>query len=206
MGVQTGDMIQRRRFQMKTILLTLGLLCGLSGCSFDALLRNTASLGGDTAGDRGEISVVFINNTPYRAIFTAGTYDNLDQETTPDIVQVNSDSSTLEGNTQLAPGQLSCGRVMSVGGAGLVTRIRENLADNQFDDELLFEDIRFSSAEADEEGADAATEGTAPARVSYIGSDFECGSLLIYRLEFNDVGPSPFTVELTVIPAESNRG
>ena len=199
-------MIQRRCFQMKRILIATALMVCLSGCSFDALLRNTASLGGDTAGDRGEISVVFINNTPYRAIFTAGTYDNLDQETTPDIVQVTSTSSALEGNSQSPPGQLTCARVMSVGGAGLVTRVRQNLAANQFDDELLFEGVRFSSAATDDEQADEATQGTAPARVAYIGSEFECGALLIYRLEFDDAGPNPFTVELTVIPAESNRG
>jgi hypothetical protein len=66
--------------------------------------------------------------------------------------------------------------------------------------------VNFSSADAGDDLADAATEGQAAAHEALLGADFECGSLLIYRLETNDAGPEPFIVELTVVRPENNRG
>lgn len=190
-------------------LATLGTCAVLSGCafSFDALLRNTASLGGNAAGQRGNTEVVFINNTPYRAIFTFGTYDDLDRNTVPTIEQFAAGATlTLEGNSQTDPQQVQCARVYSIGGQGLIARILENADEANYDKDLLFEGVRFSSAAADSDLANEATEGTAAADIAYIGPDFECGGLLIYRFEFNEVGPEPFIVELSFIPAESTRG
>ena len=85
-------------------------------------------------------------------------------------------------------------------------RLRANLAEGSFDETSLVEGVNFSSAPVGDDQADAATEGTAAAHDALIGADFECGALLIYRMEFNDAGPEPFIVELTVIPAEDNRG
>ncbi|HRX86751.1 MAG TPA: hypothetical protein P5572_17130, partial [Phycisphaerae bacterium] len=183
------------------------LLAGMAG-GCDAWLHATASLGGTTAGQRGNTEVVFINNTPYRAIFTFGTYDEFDRQTVPTLRQFSSATSTLnlEGNTQSDTLQVRCARVYAIGTEGLITRVHANLAPANYDNDALVQGVRFSSAAVGDDNADAATEGVAAPHQALIGSDFDCGALLIYRFEVNDAGPEPFTVDLTVIPADSTRG
>ena len=79
--------------------LTVAVLLGTAGCNVDNLLNQTASFGGDTAGGRSKFRYVIINNTPYRALFTAGAYDDLDQNTTPQFQQFGNDANGthLEG-------------------------------------------------------------------------------------------------------------
>ncbi|MCB9849928.1 MAG: hypothetical protein H6817_04410 [Phycisphaerales bacterium] len=201
-------MMNQRIRRITTTLAAILLFAPLSGCAFNALLHATSSLGGTVAGQRGNTQVLFINNTPYRAIFTFGAYDELDQNTEPTLQQFSSDASTLdlEGNTQSDTIDVQCARVYSIGGTGLITRVRANLDEGSFDETSLVEGVNFSSAGVDDDDADAATEGKAAAHNALIGVDFECGALLIYRFEVNDAGPEPFIVELTVIPAEDNRG
>jgi hypothetical protein len=188
------------------IVSTLAAMVLVVGC--EAWLNATSSLGGATAGQRGNTEVVFINNTPFRAIFTFGAYDQLDRNTQPALRQFSSASATLnlEGNTQSDTLQVRCSRVYAIGTEGLITRVEANLDPASYDLDALVEGVRFSSAAVGDEMADEATEGMAAAHEARIGADFECGALLIYRLEVNDAGPEPFAVELTVIPAESNRG
>lgn len=196
---------------LRTILLLAGCLLpviGSTSCAIDAIVRNTASLGGIDPGQRGEAEVVFENNTPYRAIFTFGAYDDLDRNTQPDLRQFSSASNTLtlEGNSESDVLKVQCARVFSVGGAGLLARIEKNLDTSTLDSAALVEGVFFSSAPVGDDNADIGTEGGARPMDAFIGVDFQCGSLLIYRLEFNDAGPEPFVVELTVVPAESTRG
>ncbi|GJM27240.1 MAG: hypothetical protein DHS20C16_36550 [Phycisphaerae bacterium] len=184
------------------------LLAVISGCGLDGLLSLTSSLGGDVAGQRGNADVLFINNTPFRAIFVFGAYDNLDRDTQPNLLSFSSDAATLnlEGNTETVIQQVQCARVFSIGGEGLLTRAQANLDEAALENVPLIDGVHFSSADVGEEDADAPIEGIAQPLDSNIGPDFECGSLLIYRMEFDDTGPERFRVDLTVIPAESNRG
>ena len=188
--------------------ITLASTLALSGCGLDTLLQLTSSLGGNVAGQRGNADVLFINNTPFRAIFTFGAYDNFDQDTQPILLPFSSNAGTLnlEGNTETTIQQVQCSRVFSIGGEGLLTRAQANLDEAALEDVPLIEGVHFSSAAVDAEDADAPNEGMAPALDANIGPDFECGALLIYRMEFDDNGPERFRVELTVVPAESNRG
>ncbi len=180
----------------------------LGGCGLDPLLQLTSSLGGDVAGQRGSADVLFVNNTPFRAIFTFGAYDNLDRDTQPILLPFSSSPNTLnlEGNTESTIQQVQCSRVFSIGSEGLLTRTLANLDETMREDVPLIEGVHFSSAAVDAEDADAPNEGMAQPLEANIGPDFECGALLIYRLEFDDNGPERFRVELTVVPAESNRG
>ncbi len=193
---------------LNSVMAAAVAAAGLAGCSLDPWFFATASLGGDTAGERGNAEVLFINNTPYRAIFTFGAYDNLDRNTEPDLRQFSSDTATLnlEGNTQSDILEVECARVFAIGTEGLIVRVRENLEADDFEEAALVDGVRFSSTAAGDANADAATEGVAAGRQDLIGADFECGALLIYRLEVNDAGPEPFVVEMTVVPAESTRG
>lgn len=181
------------------------MLAGSTGC--DAILHATSSLGGNTAGQRGTTEVVFINNTPYRAIFTFGGYDQFDRETEPNLRQFSSATGTLnlEANTQSDTLSVQCARVYAIGTEGLITRVHANLDPEDYDNDALVEGVRFSSAAVGDDNADEATEGVAAPHEALIGVDFECGALLVYRLELNDAGPEPFIVDLTVIPGESTR-
>lgn len=183
-------------------------LSAAGGCAFEGLLHNTASLGGSVAGQRGNAQVLFINNTPFRAIFTFGAYDDLDRDTVPTLRQFSSSTTTanLEGDSQTSLIAIQCSRVFSIGGEGLLARVQENLAEDQFNDDALVSGINFSSAPVDDEMADEPTEGTALPVDLLIGVDFECGSMVIFRLEVNDLGPEEFQVDVSVIPAESTRG
>ena len=44
-------------------------------------------MGGRTAGGRGTVQIVVINNTPYRAVFTVGLYDQTDPGFAPAFEQ-----------------------------------------------------------------------------------------------------------------------
>ncbi len=199
-----------RRQSMKSYrwLLLVVMAAAMSGCGLDGLLSLTASLGGGTAGQRGNAEVLFVNNTPFRAIFVFGAYDNLDRDTEPTLLSFSSDTATLnlEGNTESTIQQVQCSRVFSIGGEGLLTRAEANLDEDALENVPLIEGVHFSSGAIGDDDADAPTEGMAPPLDANIGPDFECGSLLIYRLEFDDDGPERFRIDLSVIPAESTRG
>lgn len=205
----TGRKTMKRATRIGMLMALIPAAVGaLPGCSLDGWLHATASLGGATAGQRGNTEVVFINNTPYRAIFTFGTFDELDRESEPTLRQFSSatDTLNLEGNSQSDTLTVQCARVYSIGGEELIKRVRAMLDEDEFEEAALVEGVNFSSAAVDDEMADAPTEGTAAPLNAYIGADFECGALLIYRFEMADSGPNPFVVELTIIPGEDNRG
>lgn len=189
--------------------LVLLAVVGLAplGCGIEALLANFASLGGDTAGGRGNTTVLFINNTPHRAIFTFGAYDNLDQDTELALISFSAGDNTvtLEGNSQSELRSVPCTRVYAIGTPGLITRVRANLDEGEFVEEALVRGVNFSSADVNDDEANDPTAGKAAPHEAFIGVDFECGSLVIYRFEVNDAGPEAFVIEQTVIPAESTR-
>lgn len=206
-------MLRNVRYRRNSTSLTNPLMLALmlvviSGCGLDGLLSLTASLGGNVAGQRGNAEVLFINNTPFRAIFVFGAYDNLDRDTEPTLLSFSSDTATLnlEGNSETTIQEVQCSRVFSIGGEGLLARAQENLEEDALENVPLIEGVYFSSAEVGDDDADEPTEGMAPPIDSNIGPDFECGSLLIYRLEFDEDGPERFRIDLTVVPAESTRG
>lgn len=141
--------------------LAVGLtLCGVSACSpgatiLDVLANSTASLGrpinadgttDDTAGRRGNINIVFVNNTPYRAVFTFGTYDPLntdqagsaafpikwrqffvDDQTAANRLDALSESQKITfAGSGAADDPGGCGRAISIGHAELIDLIEAN--------------------------------------------------------------------------------
>ena len=68
---------QKRSCYLMVGVFTLSTLLA-GGCAIP-LDNLTASLGGSTAAARGTVRVLFINNTPHRAVFTYGTFDQTDQ-------------------------------------------------------------------------------------------------------------------------------
>ena len=190
--------------------LAFGLVCGVVGLSVagcgPTFFNQTASLGGETAGRRGTVQVLFINNTPHRAVFTFGTFDQTDQFTEPDFRQFEPGEfdRTLEGDRQTGILTLTCGRVFSIGSEALESAMRLNLPDGDYNDEALVEGVEFLDT-GDDTAPEPSLAGTAPPFEALLGVDFGCGSLLIFRLEFDDVGPSAFRVDFEVVPSSSER-
>ena len=190
-------------------------LLGLAGCG-ELFLNRTASLGGGTAGARGTVRVLFINNTPYRAVFTYGSYDQTDEFHQPDFAQYRRHDSTqnLNGDSQssLSPGEpgslITCARVFSIGGPDLLRLIGENRPDATIREDAMVEGVEFFQI-GGEDGTDPEAEpvsmGFAPPFEALLGVDFPCGALLIVRFEFDDLGPDPFRVDFELIPSESDR-
>ncbi len=180
----------------------LGLVA-LCGCSVDFYNR-TASLGGDVSGSRGEVQIVFINNTPFRAVFTFGTYDQTDQSSEPDFHQFayDPDGLILEGDSTSPVGAIECARVFSIGGPRLLALIADNLPDAPVAEEALIEGVDFFSVSDGSSGATSTPvgQGAAPPFEALIGVDFPCETLIIIRFEIDDLGPAPFRVDFELIP------
>lgn len=199
-------------------------LTGAAGCGFDLLLNQASSFGpsgsdataGATigSGQRGSFNVVIENNTPYRAVFTYGVFDNTDTESAPVFFQYAPDSprrpppaqASLEANETSPVVGLPCARVFSIGGDGLIGRILENET-GAIDDRALTRGVAFSSRPLDGGTPDDdpydADQGFAPAFEALLGADFNCGALLHVTLEFDDAGDAPFRVGMRVYPARN---
>jgi hypothetical protein len=175
----------------------------LGGCGGD-LANLTASLGGSTAGGRGSVRVFFINNTPHRAVFTVGTYDQTDPDDIPDFSQFGHDEDglVLEGDEASPIGTLDCARVFSVGGA----RMLALLAANADADDVLPESA-VAGVEFFDVGAESAPVrvGQAPPFEALLGVDFPCNALLILRLEDDPDGAEPFRIDFELLASESTR-
>ena len=203
-------MLAKRHF-VAGILLT-ATVSAVGGCG-EFFLNQTASLGGEVAGGRGAFRVLFINNTPYRAVFTYGSYDQTDQFSAPDFAQfgLRDSARNLEGNqaSSVAPGEseshIACGRVFGIGSPELLTLIEENRPDAEVMEEALVEGVEFFEIDEEEDAAEPVSVGAAPPFEALLGADFLCGDLLIIRLEFDELGPAPFRVDFEMIPSESAR-
>ena len=192
------------------IFLLVAVVAGASGCG-EAFINQTASLGSATAGGRGGVGVLFINNTPHRAVFTFGSYDLTDGTYQPDFGQFGlaESSAILDGNSTSELLAIHCARVFSIGGPRLLALIDENLPEATVDDGAVIEGVGFfSSPSGDPDGdgsGDPIDEGSAPPFEALLGVDFPCNALLIIRFEFDDLGPDPFRIDFELIPSESTR-
>ena len=186
----------------RSVRALAALLLWVGGCSVDTFHNQTASLGGEQAGSSGNIGVTFINNTPHRAVFTYGTYNNTDQFAEPVATQFAAlaDTATLEGESIARIRTLPCNRVFSVGDAELLRLIDQNLEDPALAPEALEEGVKFSSAAFGDDDANVATEGFAPPLRALLGVDFPCGSIIIIRFEVADLGDAPFRADFEIIP------
>lgn len=185
-------------------------LVGVAGCG-EQFANLSASLGSSRAGGRGNVGVLFINNTPHRAVFTFGSYDQTDQFSEPDFKQFGLDDPgvTLDGNSSSAILSIECARVLGIGSPSLLRLIEENLPDVTLDDDAFIEGVEFFSLPPEngdgEDTSEPVRQGVAPPFEALLGVDFPCGALLIIRFEFDDLGPDPFRTDFELIPSESSR-
>jgi len=176
----------------------------IEGCG--ALFQNqTASLGGDTAGARGTVRVLFLNNTEQRAVFTFGTFDQLDRTTQPDFQQfgVKDREQTLDGGDTSAILSLRCGRVFSIGSRNLLSLLPDTASGGALSDAAQAEGVTFFDVSGGD--TDPVPVGTAAPLQTLLGVDFPCGALLVVNLEPADVGSRAFRIDFRFIPADSAR-
>lgn len=174
-----------------------------TGCG-DFFRNQSASLGGDRAGGRGALRVLFINNTPHRAVFTYGTYDQGDPGAPPDFEQFGPRDRdlNLDGDRSSAIRTVNCGRVFAIGSDGLRSRIEANV-EAAVNDEALAEGVAFFDLDAD--GNAATRAGIADPLEALLGLDFSCNGLLVIYLEPSAGGGAAFRLDFRVIPSASDR-
>jgi len=181
------------------------LVGGLAGCGAD-FINQTASFGGPTAGQRGDVQVLFINNTPNRAVFTYATYDPSDPDARPDFGQFGpaDENRALDGGTASPIDTLSCARTFSIGEPAVLALIENNLPEAPVVDDALVEGVQFFSIDPAGE-ADPVPAGAASPYVALLGVDFPCNALLIIRFEIEDAAAVPVRIDFEIIPSESDR-
>ncbi len=206
-------MLHRRPIINACVFPLLAVICtAITSCSTDALFTLTAATSDFTPGTGAPtprvISVGFVNNTPFRAIFTYGAYDHLDQESIP----TNFGQLRLEGNTASAQIPQPCQQTFSVGGDALITLIQENRADpsiNITDERALVRGVYFSGAPLGDPLEAEPTEGTAQGLVLMAGVDFTCArtdirettgtGLLTFTFEQDATTVSGFRIDYSFI-------
>ncbi len=205
-------MIPRPFSFARLLLVGSCALAGALGACTPTAIQNLASpradfvVGGQLVNRA--IQVGFINNTPFRAIFTFGAYDQLDQESIP----TGFGQLRLEGNTSSGQFAQPCRQTFSVGGAELIRLIEDNEASPQInvtDPQALVDGVNFSSAPLGDPLEAEPTEGTAEGVVVLSGVDFTCTrtdiqavtgtGLLIFTFEQDAMAPGGFRVDFSFV-------
>lgn len=184
------------------LILVIGIIS--PACTPQAYFNNTSSLGGDTPGSRGTVTLAFINNTPYRAIFTYGIYDDQDQNTVPRFAQFAIDPDPmkrLEGNTSSPQFTFVCGRQVAIGTQRFIESIKKNKMDtgSSINQEALNFGVGFSDKPLSDPDADKANMGRIDGTSILQGYEFQCESLVIVRLETVTLSPFKATIEWDIV-------
>jgi hypothetical protein len=192
------------------------LTCSLSlisSCTQSAMLNAWAPAANFAVGTGNPtpraIIVGFINDTPYRAIFTFGAYDQMDKTSLPTGFQ----QLRLEGNTASQQFTQPCRKTFSVGGDELIRLITVNEQSpsiNVTDPDALVNGVNFSSAPPNDPQAAAPTEGTAQGLVVLDGDDFACNrtdirqatgtGLLLFTFVQDASAPGGFRIDYSFVP------
>ena len=196
---------------LKTGLPVL-LAVGVGSCTTTSLF-NVTSARSDFSSPLGQIvertiRVGFINDTPYRAIFTFGAYDQLDKTSIP----TGSGQLRLEGHTSSTQINEPCRQTFSVGGEELIQLIKENEKDpniNITDPDALIRGVNFSSAPIGDPLAAQPTEGTAEPLLVLSGVDFTCArtdirettgtGLLLFTFVEDAAAPGGFRIDFSFV-------
>lgn len=211
---QVGKHTRTHGKWMLVLLVSLTTLSCMPGTPIlPALLNNTASLGGDTVGGRANLQVAVINNTPWRAIFTIGTYDPLYQPFAPRFRQFWNDPTTatnrLDAFTQSDTVTFNqCGRAVGVGNEELIDHILKNdTSAQQVTESSALRPLTNSVTGdpmagvlfVDETDATLAPRAWSRGIRTLQGSEYLCGSLLIYTFEPDESQPGGVRIDLQVV-------
>lgn len=184
---------QPASFTHRLFALT-ALSLGLSGCAGDLFSNQTAERVGN-------VSVIFINNTPFRASFSFGTWDSLDR-VTPGPVTLQ--QARVAAGVTTDPTTLPCRRNFAIGSEEFNQRVIDTRADDtaNFDPDAFTDGVNFSSAPADSDAAALPTRGKAQPIELLLGVDFSCGDIIIFTYVEDPDAPEGFRIDYEVIVDE----
>ncbi len=146
----------------------------------------------------GNVTVVFINNTPYQAAFSYGSYDAWDR--TPGAV--NFEQLTVPANTSSEAATLPCTRNVAIGTDDFVARVIATKADEAapaFDPDAFDTTVHFSSAPAGSAAASLPTAGSALGVEKLLGVDYSCEDRLIFTFVEDPDAAGGFRIDYEVI-------
>jgi len=189
------------------VLLVCCILPLLATCTPDALgplaSPTTDFAPGGQIVER-TLQVSFVNNTNFRAIFTYGAYNPLDQDTIPTFFG----ALRLEGNTASAQIPQPCRATFSVGGHELIRLINLHESDPSItvtDVRALVRGVYFSGAPLGDPLEAEPTEGTATGSLRVLGVDYTCNrpdiadplgtGLLIFTFEQDATAAGGFRID-----------
>lgn len=187
---------------MRSLNKKIGFVAGL------VMVFSTLTVGcpGDFVANQieersGRVSVIIINNTPYRASFTLGGYDALVRNP-PSAAEL--EQQRVEAMISTSPISMDCVRNIAIGTEALVERVVETEGDQAagFDDDAFSENVNFSSAPIDSASAALPTIGYAEGREARLGVDFGCGDQLIFTFEEDATVTGGFRIEYSVLHSE----
>ncbi|MEK6642355.1 MAG: hypothetical protein AAB385_10380 [Planctomycetota bacterium] len=202
-----------RKVRFPLIAFTVAAVITASdSCTPNALLNinaPTASfIGPNGIPTARALQVGFINNTPFRAIFTFGAYDQLDKDSLPTgFAQLR-----LEGNTASAQLVQPCRKTFAIGGEKLIQLIDENRNDPSIsitDERALVRGVNFSGAALGDPLEAEPTEGTAEPTLLLNGVDFTClrtdirqttgTGVLLFTFEQDAGAPGGFRIDFSFV-------
>ena len=186
--------MKRAEGRYRTVIAALlPLAAGLSSCTPRFVQNQTAEL-------TGNITVQIINNTPFRASFTFGTYNPLDRAPGP----VDMQQLRLEARATSEILTLGCDRSAVIGTDEFIERAVAVNADetDDFDADAFSARVSFSSAPADSPAAALPISGTLAGVEALLGVHFGCEDRVIFTIEVDAAAPDGFRIDFTAIPAE----
>ncbi len=147
-----------------------------------------------TAERTGNINVLVINDTPYRATFSFGTYDAWDRNPPGSI---DFKQTRLEAHASTGSVALTCARNLAIGTQGLYQRAldRDQTSVSGFDPDAFDTVVHFSDAASDSTLAGVATVGTAAGVEKLLGIDYTCEDQVIFTLVQDPAAPGGFRID-----------
>jgi hypothetical protein len=155
-----------------------------------------------TAERSGNITVQFVNETPYRAIFSYGVWDSLDLDP-PGPITLR--QLRLEGNTTSATVNLTCARNFAIGTEAMLERaeVTEATDTDNFDVQAFVEGVKFSDQPAGSELEAAATAGRATGIERLLADHFTCDDLLLVTFVADPSASGGFRIDFSVVQDEN---
>ena len=166
------------------------LLALAAGCNSTLFLNLTKE-------KTGTINVQFVNDTPYRAIFTIGAWDAWENEGAITIQQ-----RRIGGNTTPAAFTMPCTRNLAIGTENMVERVLVTKTDQtttNFDPEAFDVVVRFSRGAEGTPTAGLPTEGTAGGIELLLGVDYSCADTIVFTFVQDPDAPGGFRIDRTVV-------
>jgi hypothetical protein len=181
----------RMRVSLLAVVSVVLTSFAASGCGGTLFINQTQDVDGN-------LNIQFVNNTTARAIFTFGTFDDLDRSPGP----VQFSQLRVEAGTSTNVTSLTCARDMAVATQKLADRIIDTNSDEQdnFDPDAFDTVVRFSSAPLGSSAEDLPTAGTAEGVRLLLGVHYTCNDAVIVTFNEDPNAPGGFAIAVQVIP------